>query len=175
MESAQIGFKIYSTNESRYESLYPMTVNVVDTPGMFMRTEVASDYYFENCDVILIVVDISLVLDDRKIDKSTQFVLRQVSMHHEYTRNEMVLPPMICHVFTKQDRVQAAVKKRNEKVISTLAKNGIIGNYLYVSAKSGFGMRELKKAIIDADIKNHGDKIRPPEVLKKTKEVKILS
>ena len=87
----------------------------------------------------------------------------------------MVLPPMICHVFTKQDRVQAAVKKRNEKVISTLAKNGIIGNYLYVSAKSGFGMRELKKAIIDADIKNHGDKIRPPEVLKKTKEVKILS
>jgi len=44
-------------------------------------------------------------------------------MHHEYTRNAMVLPPLICHVFTKQDRVQAAVKKRNDKVISTLAKN----------------------------------------------------
>ena len=52
-----------------------------------MRTEIATDYYFESCDVILIVVDISLVLDDSKIDKTTQFVLRQVSMHHEYTRN----------------------------------------------------------------------------------------
>jgi hypothetical protein len=66
-----MGFKIYSTNESRYENLYPMTVHAVDTPGMFMRTEVAADYYFDKCDVILIVVDISLVLDDNKIDKST--------------------------------------------------------------------------------------------------------
>jgi len=147
-----MGFKIYSTNESRYEHLNPMTVHVVDAPGVFMRTEVAADYYFEKCDVILIVVDISLALDDNKIDKSSQFVLRQVSMHHEYTRNSKAVPPLICHVFTKQDRVQAAVKKRNNKVISTLAKNGIIGNFLYVSAKTGQGMHELKKAIIDADI-----------------------
>ena len=30
-------------------------------------------------------------------------------------------------------------------------------------------MHELKKAIIDADIKNHGDKIRPPQKPKKEK------
>lgn len=50
-----------------------------------------------------------------------------------------------------------------------MAKNGIIGNYLYVSAKTGKGMHELKKAIIDADIKNHGDRIRPPQKPKKEK------
>lgn len=100
-----MGFKVYSTNESRYENLYPMKVQVVDSPGVFMRTEIAADYYFENCDVILIVVDISLVLDEQKIDKSSQFVLKHVQLHHEYTRNEKLIPPMICHVFTKQDRV----------------------------------------------------------------------
>ena len=31
-------------------------------------------------------------------------------------------------------------------------------------------MHELKKAIIDADIKNHGDKIRPPQKPKKEKQ-----
>ena len=53
-----------------------MTVQCVDAPGIFMRTEVAADYYFEKCDVIFIVVDISLMLDDAKIDKASQFVLR---------------------------------------------------------------------------------------------------
>lgn len=134
-----------------------MKVEVVDSPGVFMRTEVAADYYFEKCDVILIVVDISLVLDEQKIDKASQFVLKHVEMHHEYTRNERVIPPMICHVFTKQDRVQPAVKKRNDKVIRNLAKHGIIGNYLYVSSKTGLGLTDLKKAVLDADIKNHGD------------------
>ena len=100
-EAAQLGFKVYSTNESRYENLNPMTVHCVDAPGSFMRTEVATDFYFESCDVVLIVVDISLVLDDAKIDKASQFVLRQVSMHHAYTRDNSAIPPMICHVFTK--------------------------------------------------------------------------
>ena len=31
-------------------------------------------------------------------------------------------------------------------------------------------MLELKKAILDADIKNHGDKIRPPQKPKKEKK-----
>ena len=78
VESAQMGFKIYSTNESRYDALQPMKVNCIDAPGSFMRTEIAADYFFENCDVILIVVDISLVLDEAKIEKTSQFVLRQV-------------------------------------------------------------------------------------------------
>lgn len=81
-ESANLGFKIYSTNESRYDNLYPMKVSVVDSPGVFMRTEIAADFYFEKCDVIFIVVDISLVLDEKKIDKASQFVLKHVSMHH---------------------------------------------------------------------------------------------
>ena len=65
--------------------------------------------------------------------------------------------------------MQPATRKRNDKVIKNLAKNGIIGNYLYVSTKTGKGMHELKKAIIDADIKNHGDRIRPPQKPKKEK------
>ena len=91
-------------------------------------------------------------------------------MHHEYNMDSKKLAPLICHVFTKQDRVQPAVKKRNDKIIKNLAKQGIIGNYLYVSAKTGQGMKELKAAVIDAEIKNHGDKIRPPDKPKKKKE-----
>lgn len=41
-----------------------------------MRTEVAADFYFEKADIIFIVVDISLGLDEDKIDKTTQFVLK---------------------------------------------------------------------------------------------------
>ena len=63
--------------------------------------------------------------------------------------------------------MQPAIKKRNDKIIRILAKKGTIGNYLYGSAKTGQGMLELKKAIMDADIKNHGDKIRPPGSEKK--------
>ena len=161
MESAQMGFKVYSTNESRYKHLKPMSVHCVDTPGSFMRTEIATDYYFDNCDIIFIVVDISLVLDEPKIDKATQFVLRQVSMHHAYTRDPRRIPPLICHIFTKQDRVQTQVKRRNDKVIKQLQKSGVLGNYLYISTKTGLGMSELKKAILNADIEDHGDKIIP--------------
>ena len=92
-------------------------------------------------------------------------------MHHEYTRDQRKIPPLICHVFSKQDRVQPAIRKRNDKVIRNLARSGIIGNYLYISAKTGHGLHELKKAIIDADIKNHGDRIRPPQKPKKKKPV----
>ena len=134
-----------------------MSVHCVDTPGSFMRTEVATDFYFENCDIIFIVIDISLLLDESKIDKATQFVLRQVSMHHEYTRDANRIPPLICHIFTKQDRVQTQLKKRNDKVIKGLQRSGILGNYLYCSSRSGLGMTEIKKAILNADIENHGD------------------
>ena len=71
-----MGFKVYSTCESRYEHLNPMSVHCIDTPGSFMRTEVAADFYFEKADIIFIVVDISLGLDEDKIDKTTQFVLK---------------------------------------------------------------------------------------------------
>lgn len=87
--------------------------------------------------------------------------------HHEYTRSKKKIPPLICHFFSKQDRVQPAIKKRNDKIIRILAKKGTIGNYLYGSAKTGKGMQILKQALMDADVKNHGDKIVPPENLKK--------
>ncbi len=53
-----------------------MTVHCIDSPGSFMRTEYAADFYFDLADIIFIVVDISLVLDEDKIDKATQFVLK---------------------------------------------------------------------------------------------------
>jgi len=43
-------------------------------------------------------------------------------MHHLYTRDQDALPPFVCHVFTKQDRVQPAVHRRNDKVIKGLAR-----------------------------------------------------
>ena len=100
-ESAQMGFKVYSTNESRYDALKPMAVDCIDAPGSFMRTEIAADYYFKDCDIILIVVDISLVLDEDKIDKTSQFVLRNVQNHHDYTKSPKAIPPLICHFFSK--------------------------------------------------------------------------
>ena len=84
-------------------------------------------------------------------------------MHHAYTRDSRTLPPLVCHIFSKQDRVQKIVKKRNSKVIANLAKNGVIGNYLYVASKTNQGMKDIKKAILDADIVDHGDKIFPEE------------
>ena len=36
-------------------------------------------------------------------------------------------------------------------------------------------MHQIKKAIIDADIKNHGDKIRPPSPPKKKVEIRPVS
>mmetsp|Transcript_11488 Transcript_11488/g.14454 ORF Transcript_11488/g.14454 Transcript_11488/m.14454 type:complete len:179 (+) Transcript_11488:276-812(+) len=146
-----------------------MSVHCVDTPGNFMRTEIAADYYFEHCDIVFIVMDISLVLDEPKIEKTTQFVLKQISMHHPYTRDYQKIPPLICHIFTKQDRVQSQVKKRNDKVIKQLQKTGILGNYLYCSTRNSTGLGEIKKAIMNADIENHGDKIMPEKFEKKDK------
>ena len=72
-----------------------------------------------------------------------------------------MLEPFICHVFTKQDRTNTEVRKKNERYLKRLIKTGSIGNYLFVSAKTGEGIDFLKQAIFDADIKGHGDRIRP--------------
>ena len=72
-----------------------------------------------------------------------------------------MLEPFICHVFTKQDRMNTEVRKKNERYLKRLIKTGSIGNYLFVSAKTGEGIDFLKQAIFDADIKGHGDRIRP--------------
>ena len=78
-----------------------------------------------------------------------------------------MIPPLIVHVFTKQDRINKATRKRNEAVLKNLAKNGVIGNFLFVSTKTGEGMPELKQAIFDCDIKGHGEKVFPKSMRKK--------
>ena len=74
-----------------------------------IRSHRGVDFYFKKCNVILIVMDISLVLDINKIDMTTQFVLKQVSEHHEFIEDDEVIEPFICHVFTKHDKMQPAV------------------------------------------------------------------
>ena len=135
-----------------------------------MRNMRCSEYYFGSSDVILIAIDISLVLDQEKIDTTSQFVLEQVSRWHDYNKFPNVIPPLIVHVFTKQDRIQKATRKRNEQVLKNLAKNGIIGNFLFISTKTGEGMAELKQAIFDCDIKGHGEKVFPKSMQKKAQK-----
>ena len=166
-ETAKTGFQVFSTVKSRYENLDPLSLHVIDAPGQLMRNMRCAEHYFGQADIILIAFDISLVLDQEKIDTTSQFVLEQVSQWHDYTTNENVIPPMILHVFTKQDRINKASRKRNEAVLKNLARNGIIGNFLYVSTKDGEGMSELKQAIFDCDIKGHGEKVFPQSIMKK--------
>lgn len=54
-----------------------------------------------------------------------------------------------------------------------LARNGVIGNYLYVSSKTGEGLAELRQAIFNSDIKGHGDKIFPHTYKKKEVKKKV--
>ena len=139
-----------------------------------MRNMRCAEYYFGDADVILIAFDISLVLDQQKIDTTSQFVLEQVTQQHNYTVDPYVIPPQIIHVFTKQDRIIPAVRKRNQKTLRNLAKNGVIGNFLFVSTKTGEGMSELKQAIFNFDLKGQGEKVFPQEMQKKTKG-KVIS
>lgn len=140
-----------------------------------MRNMRCSEYYFGSADVVLIAIDISLVLDQEKIDTTSQFVLEQVSRWHEYTRDAEVIPPLVVHVFTKQDRINKQTRKRNEAVLKNLARNGVIGNFLYCSTKTGEGMAEVKQAIFDCDIKGHGEKVFPKALTKKKKLTTGLS
>ena len=129
-----------------------------------MRNMRCAEYYFGDADVILIAFDISLVLDQQKIDTTSQFVLEQVTQQHNYTVDPYVIPPQIIHVFTKQDRIIPAVRKRNQKTLRNLAKNGVIGNFLFVSTKTGEGMSELKQAIFNFDLKGQGEKVFPQKM-----------
>jgi len=78
----------YTTIKSKYQSLVPVSLHVLDTPGDLMQTSRCADYYFEKPDVILICIDISLQLDENKIDVWTQYVLKQVTKHHTYFKHE---------------------------------------------------------------------------------------
>lgn len=64
-----------------------------------------------------------------------------------------VLPPYIIHAFTKKDKVIPSIHDRNDYLIKSLVKQGIVGNYVYVSSKNGSGIDDLCTAIFDSDIK----------------------
>lgn len=176
-EQARYGFKLFSTVHSRYSHLDPVSVHAIDTPGVMMRTERAAESYFAECDVILVCIDVSYVMDHSKIDMSTQFTLTQVSKFHRSVQNPDALPPLIIHIFAKIDRMSPPIRKRIKRAVRELSRNGVIGHYLFVSAKSGEGLPDLKQAIFDAEIENHGDDVRPYEELEKEKKraMKILA
>lgn len=64
--------------------------------------------------------------------------------------------------------------KRNEKQIKSLVRLGVVGNYLFVSTKTGEGLDFLKQAIFDADIKGHGDRVRPYDVKTEKKRLGLI-
>ena len=67
-DTAKFGFKVFSTIQSRYENLNALSLHLIDAPGAMIRSHRGVDYYFKKCNAILIVMDISLVLDINKID-----------------------------------------------------------------------------------------------------------
>ena len=144
--------KLFSTIKSKYENMPALSLHICDSPGTLVRNSRGVDFYFQKCDVILIVMDISLVFNPDKIEETTQFVLRQVSEHHAYIKDDDVLEPLICHVFTKLDKMNPKMQKSNQRAVKSLARQGIVGNYLFVSSKTGEHIDQLKQAIFDADI-----------------------
>lgn len=85
-----------------------------------------------------------------------------------------MLEPFICHVFTKTDRLNAETRKKHEKHLKRLIRTGTVGNYLFVSSKTGEGMDFLKQAIFDADIKGHGDRVRPYDLKTEQKRLGLI-
>jgi len=67
-EHARFGFKIMTTIKSKQDGLLPQVMHVTDSPGSLIRNERATDYFFDKCEVVLILIDISLTLDESKID-----------------------------------------------------------------------------------------------------------
>ena len=71
--------------------------------------------------------------------------------------------------------------ERNDYAVRALVKQGIIGNFLYVSSKNGQGIEELCSAIFDSNIKQGAALIEPSEGMspekvkkKKTKKEKVF-
>lgn len=70
-ETAKLGYKVFSTVKSEHPHLNPISFLMTDTPGSLLRTKRAAENYFGNCDVVLIVFDISMSLDEFKIEQWT--------------------------------------------------------------------------------------------------------
>ena len=54
-----------------------------------------------------------------------------------------------------------AVIERNNTVVRQIVKSGLIGNYLYVSAKTNEAMTELKEAMFNCNIREEIRSVTP--------------
>jgi hypothetical protein len=117
-DTAQFAFKVISTTKSEYENLPPQSFHMCCAPGSVLRSDRACEYYFKSPEIILICFDFSHLLEEDKLDEAIKSVLKNVmkfhDYHHEQDQMPDVLPPFICHVFTKKDKAQAAVIERND-------------------------------------------------------------
>lgn len=92
----------------------------------------------------------------------TKYVLKNLSKFHDYHQSpeDGIVPPFICHVFTKKDKAQAAVIERNDILVRHLHSIGQIGHYMYVSAKTDVGMTELREAMFNCNIREKKEVVR---------------
>lgn len=74
-ETAKMGYKIFSTVRSEHDHLHPIAFQMTDTPGSLIRHKRATEHYFTTCDAVLITFDMSMQLDEIKVDQWTQFAL----------------------------------------------------------------------------------------------------
>lgn len=88
------------------------------------------------------------------------------------------MPPYICHVFTKHDKALKAILERNHVVIANMVKEGIVGNYSYVSSKTEDGINQLETALFDCKVWDSNVDLLVPEPFlspdKKAKKSKVV-
>lgn len=75
-------------------------------------------------------------------------------------------------MFTKYDRVLTATLERNDVVVRSLVRQGIVQNFLYVSAKTNLAVDTLEAAIFDCNVKGLGGLIEPSNEMSPVKKKK---
>lgn len=70
-ETASLGYKVFSTVKSKHEHVHPISFRMINTPGSMMRSLRAADHYFSYAQVVLIVFDLSLTIEEPKVEQWT--------------------------------------------------------------------------------------------------------
>ena len=65
----------------------------------------------------------------------------------------------------------ASVREQNIHKLRDMQTRGVIGHYLFVSAKTGAGADELRTALFDCDIDNGNKEIEPSTKMDPIKKV----
>lgn len=149
-ETALISHKFYGTTKSDVDRLNSVSFKVFDVPGSFIKHKRASDFYFLNVQVVLIVLEMQNGVSESQIEQWTNLALDNVNVHDP--RDEDGIPPFICHIFTKYDECLRDQRIQIAERLEEMHKRGAIGHYLFVSSKTEAGMDELKNAIFDSNI-----------------------